>query len=153
MTYFRMKKLIFEPSTVFVAGILLETFLHFYFPVFRIIPSELRYLGWVLIILCMPLSFWQFITMKGRTPIPYGSNPKALITNGPFKYTRNAFYLSLMLISLGVAVYLTDLSPFIIVVAEFYIFDKYLIPQGEKILEKNFGQSYKNYKQKVRRWV
>ena len=101
----------------------------------------------------MVLSLWQFFTMNGKTPIPYGSNPKTLITEGPFKYTRNAFYVSLNLIALGIAVYLRDFSPFIVVIIEFLVFDKYLIPPEEKVLEKKFGQSYKNYKSKVRRWL
>ncbi len=91
--------------------------------------------------------------MHHKTPIPYGSNPKILITEGPFKYTRNAFYISLNLIALGVAVYFRDFSPFIVVIIEFLVFDKYLIPPEEKILEKKFGQSYKDYKSKVRRWL
>jgi protein-S-isoprenylcysteine O-methyltransferase Ste14 len=55
--------------------------------------------------------------------------------------------------SIGVAVILRELTPFIIVVIEFFVFDKYLIPPEEKVLEKNFGQRYKDYRQKVRRWI
>ncbi len=148
-----MKEKIIHPPTVFTISVILEVFLHFFFPVAKIIPLEFRNLGWVLIIFSFLLSFWQFVTMHHKTPIPYGSNPKILITEGPFKYTRNAFYISLNLIALGVAVYFRDFSPFIVVIIEFLVFDKYLIPPEEKILEKKFGQSYKDYKSKVRRWL
>ena len=148
-----MKEKVVHPPTVFVISILLEVFLHFFYPVARIIPVEFRNLGWVLIIFSILLTFWQFFTMKGKTPIPYASTPKTLITNGPFRFTRNAFYVSILSISFGVAVYLRDLSPFIVVIIEFFVFDKYLIPPEEKVLEKIFGQSYKDYKQKVRRWI
>jgi protein-S-isoprenylcysteine O-methyltransferase Ste14 len=148
-----MKEKIIHPPTVFVLSILSEVFLHFFFPLAKIIPLEFKNLGVILIILSALLAFWQFFTMKGKTPIPYGSNPKTLITNGPFKYTRNAFYVCLLLMSVGVAIILREFTPFIIVVIEFFVFDKYLIPPEEKVLEKNFGQRYKDYRQKVRRWI
>ena len=91
--------------------------------------------------------------MKGLTPIPYGSKPKTLIINGPFKYTRNAFYVCLILMSIGVAVILGELLPFMIVLVEFIVFDKYLIPPEEMVLEKIFGKSYLDYKKRVRRWI
>lgn len=149
-----MKGKIINPSIVFVISILLEVILYFFFPVFKIVPNdEVRNLGWVLIIFSAFLAFWQFFTMKGKTPIPYGSTPKTLITNGPFKYTRNAFYVCLILMSLGVAVYLGVIPLFVVVVIEFFVFDKFLIPSEEKVLEEIFGQSYRDYKQKVRRWL
>ena len=148
-----MSEELFSPPIVFIASVITEVLLHFYFPVMKILPNGIRDLGWLLVVLGLLLALWQFLTMVKRTPIPYGSTPKTLIVSGTFKFTRNAFYVSIMLISFGMAVYLTDLSPFIIVAIEFFIFDKFLIPPEEKVLEKTFGQSYKNYKQKVRRWI
>lgn len=148
-----MKEKIIHPPTVFAVSILLMTFFHFYFPVFKVVPPELKNMGLILIISGIFLAFWQFFTMKGRTPIPYGSKPKTLITNGPFKYTRNAFYVCIVLISAGAAVILREITSFIIVAVEFYIFDRYLIPPEEKVLEDIFGQKYKDYKKKVGRWI
>ncbi len=148
-----MKEKIIEPPIVFAASVILEALSHYYFPLFTVIPSNLRFLGLVFIFISLLLSFWQLHTMLGKTPIPYGSSPKTLLKDGPFKYTRNAFYLSLILISLGVAVYSADLVPFLIVILEFYIFNKFLIPPEEKVLEEKFGQEYMDYKKKVRRWI
>ena len=148
-----MKRIIVEPPTVFVLTLILEIILHFYFPIVKIIPFQFRDLGLVVIFLALLLTAWQFFTMVGKTPIPYGNRPRTLITSGPFRFTRNAFYLSIILISLGVSVYLTSLSPFIVVVIEFLIFDNYFIPQEEKILEKTLGKDYLDYKKKVHRWL
>ena len=148
-----MKKLLIEPPTAFILTFIFEIISHLYFPIAKIIPFEFRYLGLVVIFLALLLSAWQFFTMNGKTSIPYGNKPRMLITSGPFRFTRNAFYLSIILISLGIAVYLTSLSSFIVVVIEFFIFDNYFIPQEEKILEKTLGKSYLNYKEKVHRWI
>lgn len=148
-----MKELLVSPPAVLIFGIIVQVLLHFYFPLTKIVPVQLSFLGLVLIVLSLIFSTWQFFTMKGKTPLPYGSKPMTLITNGPFRYTRNTFYLSIVLISLGMAIYLSDVTPFAVVIIDFFILDKYLIPEEEKVLEKEFGQSYKDYKQRVHRWI
>lgn len=148
-----MKRIIVEPPTAFILTIILEIIFHFYFPIAKIIPFQFRDIGLIIIFLALLLTAWQFFTMNGKTPIPYGNKPRTLVTSGPFGFTRNAFYLSIVLISFGVAVYLTSLSSLIVVVIEFLIFDNYFIPQEEKILEKTLGKEYLEYKKKVRRWI
>ena len=46
-----MKEKIIHPPTVFVISILLEVFIHFFFPFAKIIPAEFKNFGVILIIL------------------------------------------------------------------------------------------------------
>ncbi len=148
-----MKKYLQEPPTLFVSTFIIEVFLHFYFPIARIIPLQFKDTGIIVVLFAVVLSLWQFFTMNGKTPIPYWNKPRKLITSGPFRFTRNAFYLSIVLINFGVAVYLTSLSPFIAVVIAFIIFNNYFIPKEEKVLENTLGKNYLDYKKRVRRWI
>lgn len=149
----RVKHYLIHPPFIFFLSLLGEYLFHLYFPIAVVIPENLRQLGVAMIIVSLLLALWQFFTMQGKTKIPYGSRPSALLKSGPFKFTRNAFYLSIILISFGFATYLRDLSPFIIVFIEFIIFDKYFIPTEEKDLDKAFGEEYSRYKKSVRRWI
>lgn len=76
-----------------------------------------------------------------------------LVTSGPFRRSRNPIYLSGVLVSLGIAVFLGSLSPFAIPILIFLTLNMLHIPDEEARLEKLFGKNYLAYKHQVRRWL
>jgi protein-S-isoprenylcysteine O-methyltransferase Ste14 len=64
----------------------------------------------------------------------------ALVTTGPYRWTRNPMYLSLGLFSAGLAVVLNLLWPRVIVREEAY-------------LDRVFGREYRRYRERVPRWL
>jgi protein-S-isoprenylcysteine O-methyltransferase Ste14 len=77
----------------------------------------------------------------------------SLQTTGIYSRTRNPMYLGLVLLYTGLA-FLTGnwwtliLLPFVVVVVNYF-----MIRPEEKYLERRFGQSYLEYRSKVRRWI
>jgi len=74
-----------------------------------------------------------------------------LITSGIFSVTRNPFFISVELYFIGTALTLPSL--FFIAMALFVIISiHFLILAEETFLQKNYGDTYKKYSQKVRRY-
>jgi protein-S-isoprenylcysteine O-methyltransferase Ste14 len=62
-------------------------------------------------------------------------------------------YLGMAAILLGIAIFLGTLVTFTFPALFIMIIETLLIPDEERKLEKIFGEQYKDYKNKVRRWI
>ncbi len=78
---------------------------------------------------------------------------KAVVTEGPYRYTRNPMYISFSLIYAGVGVAFESLVALLLLFAAIVLIDRMIIPREEKYLEQRFGEEYLRYKSKVRRWT
>jgi protein-S-isoprenylcysteine O-methyltransferase Ste14 len=76
-----------------------------------------------------------------------------LVTHGVFAFSRNPMYLSMMLGLLGVFVALGSLTPLAAVPVFFLIIRRRFIAVEERMLEEAFGDDYRAYKSRVRRWL
>jgi prolyl oligopeptidase len=78
----------------------------------------------------------------------------ALVTGGPFRFSRNPMYLGLAFISAGVAVSFNLLWPVIIlVVVVIPVIRRRVIVREEAYLERTFGREYRRYRERVGRWL
>lgn len=77
----------------------------------------------------------------------------ALVTQGPYRLTRNPMYLGLALVYAGVASWF-QLSWGLLLLPVVLILVYYLvIVREERYLERKFGEAYVKYKAQVRRWL
>lgn len=128
--------------------------LHFILPIRRIIHSPYTFWGFIFILFGIVLNVWSSRLLKKKsTAIDFYEAPNRLVTEGPFRISRNPIYLSGVILSLGIAILLGSLITFVFPIALLMILDRHYIPFEEKRLEKTFGQEYLEYKQRVRRWI
>jgi len=77
----------------------------------------------------------------------------ALATGGIYRFTRNPLYLSLTLIYLGIAT-ATNGPWLLLLILPLLVVIRYgVIAREERYLEAKFGDDYRRYKARVRRWV
>lgn len=76
-----------------------------------------------------------------------------LVTEGPFKYTRNPLYLSLTLFYAGVAALVNTLWAILLLPAVLLVMNRGVVAREERYLERKFGEQYIQYKARVRRWI
>ena len=88
-----------------------------------------------------------------RTNINTFLRPDKLVTDGPFRYSRNPMYVGFVLVLLGICVTLGTLSPFAVVVAFFAVANYWYIPIEERNCAGAFGEEYARYQDQVRRWL
>ncbi len=79
--------------------------------------------------------------------------PTALVTTGPFRFSRSPMYLGVTCLLLGIALLVGTLPLFLAPVAFALTMNASYIPREERNLERQFGQEYMDYKNRVRRWL
>ena len=90
---------------------------------------------------------------RARTPVDPYSATTAIVTSGPYRFTRNPGYLGMALLYTGIALTASAvwaLVPLPVVVA---IVDRGVIAREERYLEAKFGEEYRRYRARVRRWL
>lgn len=124
------------------------------------LPNELfhllavKVLGIVLLLLSLSFlvtSLRQFFQTKNTIILIKPAT--SLETTKIYKLTRNPMYLGLMIAYIGIACLIGNWWNFIFLPLLFLIIQEYVIKREEKYLELEFGQEYRNYKNKVRRWL
>jgi len=90
---------------------------------------------------------------RQKTPINPLKPTTALVTNGPYRFSRNPLYLSLLLFYLGLAALFNSLWIVVLVVPLLAVMQRGVIAREEIYLERKFGDEYRQYKACVRRWI
>ncbi len=92
---------------------------------------------------------------RARTTInplsPHRSS--ALVVSGFYRFTRNPMYLGMLLLLLGWAAWLGQPLALAIVAAFVVLLEFLQIRPEERALEEKFGDDYRAYKRRVRRWI
>lgn len=77
----------------------------------------------------------------------------ALLTHGVFRFSRHPMYLGFVLILLGIAMLMTSMTPYIVVIFFALFMDRVFIRFEENKMESTFGDTWREYKARVRRWL
>lgn len=77
----------------------------------------------------------------------------AIVTSGPFRLTRNPLYLSMLSLYLGAALATNAAWLLILLVPLLAILHFGIVLREERYLEAKFGEPYRVYKTRVRRWI
>ena len=105
------------------------------------------------------LGGWTYRTMRrADTPItgePFvpGKPTTTLITDGPFRYSRNPGYLGAAMVYAGVASLTNVLWVFLLLPVVLLTMQRTAMEREERYLEGKFGEEYLGYKVRVRRWI
>ena len=87
------------------------------------------------------------------TNIPPSLPTTALVVDGIYRRTRNPLYLGMTLVYLGVGVAAGSIWAIVLVVPLLWIINTGVIAREELYLERKFGDAYRAYKARVRRWI
>ena len=76
-----------------------------------------------------------------------------LITRGPYRFSRNPAYACLTVLYVALAVLRNNAWILVLVLPTLWIMNGWVIPREERYLEARFGDAYRAYKARVRRWL
>jgi protein-S-isoprenylcysteine O-methyltransferase Ste14 len=118
------------------------------------LPFLARGIGLVFLAVGVAGLAWCFALFSrlGRgTPNP-AMPPEALVTEGPYAWTRNPIALSHAIALIGLSMFLGSISAAVIVVLLAFPVHLAML-QEERTLEARFGDAYRMYKASVPRWI
>jgi protein-S-isoprenylcysteine O-methyltransferase Ste14 len=90
---------------------------------------------------------------RAGTPVPINEPTRALVTTGIHGRSRNPIYVALFLIYIGIGV--AARSPWILILTlPLALTMRYgVVAREEAYLERRFGDAYRSYRSRVRRWL
>ena len=140
------------PPTYFFLALIASIALHLIYPTGRVFVFP--YIGLALTLLGVVLNLWTDRLFKeGGTTVKPFEDPSLLITSGPFSISRHPMYLGMASILLGIAFILGTFVSFVFPMLFIVAMELLFIPHEEEDLERIFGEKYREYRRRVRRWV
>ena len=118
------------------------------FQVYHLIGTLIIVIGVMVLIHCI-FSFAK----HGKGTLSPLDPTKKLVAKGLYRYSRNPMYLGVLLIIIGETVILRSFNMGIYLFLVLIAFFCYVIFFEEPRLNRDFGDDYKAYKKKVRRWL
>ena len=88
----------------------------------------------------------------GTTPHP-GRPTTALVVAGPYRFTRHPIYLSMALVFAGAALAANAVWVLVLLPVAMIATERGPMAREERYMERKFGDAYRAYTARVRRWV
>lgn len=100
------------------------------------------------------LGLWPVVMFRrsGQSEIPWRPTP-VVLESGPYRCTRNPMYLQMLLLCAGVAIILSNYWILLLTPLCAWSLYRFAIAPEEAYLERKFGEPYREYKRRVRRWL
>ena len=142
------------PPLIYGAAFVMGLLLHLVFPL-HILPMTLaRGIGVVCVLVSLPLALATLRALaRAHTPVDPMKPTTALVTEGPFRYSRNPIYVALTLLYVGVVLLINALWILLLVVPVLLVIRYGVIAREEAYLTRKFGDAYRQYTTQVRRWL
>jgi protein-S-isoprenylcysteine O-methyltransferase Ste14 len=97
---------------------------------------------------------WAMSTfVRFRTPVIPVRPARALVNEGPFKLTRNPMYLGFTVLYIGITFVANAFWPLIFLPEAIALTYLFAIRLEEAYLTREFGDAYREYCSRVRRWI
>ena len=110
--------------------------------------------GWLLVGIGLALFVWTLVTFwRHRTTVNPYLAASSLCTGGPFRFSRNPIYVGDWFILVGVSLLLATWWPLLFAPLIWAMLRYGVIRHEEAHLEAKFGDDYRMYKTRVRRWL
>lgn len=111
-------------------------------------------IGAVLVVLGITVLLWGSATMhRSGTNVPPNRPATALVTGGPFRYSRNPLYVGLHAVFLGLTYLVQSGWGLLLFIPLALVMHHGVILREERYLERKFGDAYRRYRAAVRRYL
>ena len=110
--------------------------------------------GAVVFAAALALAIWAIDTMtRAGTNVPTNRPTTAMVESGPYRFTRNPMYVSLVALYLAVALILNSWWPVLLLPLVVIVIQRTVIAREERYLRERFPVEYPAYCSRVRRWL
>jgi len=120
-----------------------------------ILSSTVRYwAGGVLLASGVLLAIWgRRVMEQAGTNVNPTLPTTAVVATGPFRFSRNPLYVALTLIYVGLALLANALWVLVLIVPVLLVMHYGVVRREESYLDTKFGEAYRSYRSRVRRYL
>ena len=120
-----------------------------------ILTSGARYpAGAALLTLGLGLALWgRRVMERAGTNVNPTLPATALVVSGPFRFSRNPLYVALTSMDVGLALLANALWVLVLVLPVLLVLHYGVVRREERYLEAKFGDAYRHYRSRVRRYL
>ena len=142
------------PPIVYAAALLVGVGLQRLFPLpYAPRPVALA-LGGALVAGGVAINLTAVPTMlRGHGTLNTSAPSAALVTSGPYRFSRNPMYVGLTLIYAGLTSLFAIMWAWPLLILALLDTNIRVITPEERFLERRFGEEYRSYMARVRRWI
>lgn len=113
-----------------------------------------RPVGWTLVALGVVLMGSAVVTFRRAGTTPNPTKPATtVVVHGPYRFTRNPMYLGWVMVYLGAVLLTHWIWPLVLLPLVVFLVRTRVIAREEAYLERAFGDAYRAYRARVRRWL
>ena len=110
--------------------------------------------GGAVCVVALALFAWAIATItRAGSNVPTNRPTTSIVDTGPYRFTRNPIYLGMMLGLVGLAIAFDSLWPLVTLVPFALVIRYGVVAREEAYLERTFGEVYRRYRARVRRWL
>src|SRR5215510_10545961 len=120
------------------------------------LPADLPagWLGAMVFVLALALFAWAIVTItRAGSNVPTNLPTTTIVESGPYRFTRNPIYLAMFLGLIGLAIAFDNLWLLLMLVPFALVIHYGVVTREEAYLERKFGDVYRGYRSRVRRWL
>jgi protein-S-isoprenylcysteine O-methyltransferase Ste14 len=119
------------------------------------VAPALRSVGWLLAVFGFAgIGLPAFLALRRAGTSPNPRRPTtALVADGPYRFTRHPLYLSMATMYGGVALGVNSFWTLVLLAAAIALIDRGPMAREERYMERKFGDAYRAYTARVRRWL
>ncbi|MBD2750487.1 isoprenylcysteine carboxylmethyltransferase family protein [Microvirga sp. BT688] len=120
------------------------------------LPGDLPagWLGAMVFVLALALFAWSIATMtRAGTNIPTNQPTTTIVERGPYRFTRNPIYIGMFLGLIGLAIAFNTIWLLLMMVPFALVIRYGVVAREEAYLDRKFGDVYRGYRSRVRRWL
>jgi len=113
--------------------------------------------GWsgaLVFVLALALAAWAIVTMtRAGSNVATNRPTITIVERGPYRFTRNPIYLGMFGALIGLAIAFENLWLLLVLVPFALVIRYGVVAREEAYLERKFGDVYRGYRLRVRRWL
>ncbi len=142
------------PPLVYASALVIGLLAYALYPVAFLPRTVARVSGLPLIFGGLAIGLLGFHEMRrAETNVDPYKPTTAIVTEGPYLFTRNPLYFGMTLMYSGITALFNALPAALLLPIVLAVMRRGVIAREELYLEDKFGEEYLDYKARVRRWI
>jgi protein-S-isoprenylcysteine O-methyltransferase Ste14 len=142
------------PPVVFLGALGMGCLLNWLLPLPAHVSESWHILARIISLGGTSLGCWGIYALRrAGTHVRPGLPVTTLVTDGPFRYSRNPLYVALTTIYVATIFYTGMWWLLVTLIPALAIVHWKIVLREEQYLENRFGENYRAYKARVRRWI